>query len=54
MVVLSSSVTMKDGHTFNTCEKITFIASVKPLIHGQINLIKFIESNKFDNAYSKI
>ena len=26
---------------------------VKPLIHGQINLIKFIESNKFDNVYSK-
>ena len=22
--------------------------------HGQINLIKFVESNKFDNAYSKI
>ena len=28
--------------------------SVKPLIHGQINLIKVIESNKFDNVYSKI
>ena len=26
----------------------------KPLIHGQINLIKFIESNKFDNVYSQI
>ena len=26
----------------------------KPLMHGQINLIKFIESNKFDNVYSKI
>ena len=25
---------------------------LKPLIHGQINLIKFIESNKFDNVYS--
>ena len=29
-------------------------ASLKPLIHGQINLIKFIESNKFENVYSKI
>ena len=29
--------------------------SIKPLIHGQINLIKFIESNKFDiNVYCKI
>ena len=27
---------------------------LKPLIHGQINLIKFIESNKFVNVYSKI
>ena len=27
---------------------------LKPLIHGQINLIKFIEPNKFDNIYSKI
>ena len=25
-----------------------------PLIHGQINFIKFVESNKFDKAYSKI
>ena len=25
-----------------------------PLIHGQINLIKFIKSNKFDNVHSKI
>ena len=25
-----------------------------PLIHGQINLIKFVESNKFDKVYSKI
>ena len=25
-----------------------------PLIHGQINLIKFVESNKFDNVYNKI
>ena len=25
-----------------------------PLIHGQINLNKFVESNKFDNVYSKI
>ena len=24
-----------------------------PLIHGQINLIKFVESNKFDKVYSK-
>ena len=24
------------------------------LIHGQINLIKFVESNKFDKVYSKI
>ena len=24
-----------------------------PLTHGQINFIKFIESNKFDNAYNK-
>ena len=23
-------------------------------MHGQINLIKFIESNEFDNVYSKI
>ena len=23
------------------------------LIHGQINLIKFVESNKFDKVYSK-
>ena len=30
------------------------IPRIKPLIHGQINLIKFIESNKFDNVYSKI
>ena len=30
------------------------ITYIKPLIHGQINLIKFIESNKFDNVYSKI
>ena len=28
--------------------------ALKPLIHGQINLIKFIESNKFDNVYSKV
>ena len=27
--------------------------SNKPLRHGQINLIKFIESNKFDNEYGK-
>ena len=27
---------------------------LKPLIHDQINLIKFIESNKFDNVYSKV
>ena len=25
-----------------------------PLIYCQINLIKFVESNKFDNVYSKI
>ena len=25
-----------------------------PLLRGQINLIKFVESNKFDGAYSKI
>ena len=25
-----------------------------PLIHGQINLIKLIESNEFDNVYNKI
>ena len=24
-----------------------------PLIHGQINFIKFVELNKFDNVYSK-
>ena len=30
------------------------ICTVKPLIHGQINLIKFIESDKFDNVYCKI
>ena len=30
------------------------LKEVKPLIHGQINLIKFIELNKFDNVYSKI
>ena len=30
------------------------ILKLKPLIHGQINLIKFIESNKFDNVYSQI
>ena len=24
------------------------------LIHSQINLIKFVQSNKFDNVYSKI
>ena len=29
-------------------------AVLKPLIHGQINLIKFIESNKFDNVNTKI
>ena len=28
--------------------------NIKPLIHGQINLIEFIESGKFDNAHSKI
>ena len=28
--------------------------SLKPLIRSQINLIKFIASNKFDNVYSKI
>ena len=27
---------------------------IKPQIHGQINLIKFIESNKFENVYCKI
>ena len=26
----------------------------EPVIHGQIDLIKFVESNKFDNVYSKI
>ena len=26
----------------------------EPVIHGQIDLIKFDESNKFDNVYSKI
>ena len=25
-----------------------------PVIHGQINLIRFAELNKFDNVYSKI
>ena len=25
-----------------------------PLIHGQINFMKFVESNKFGNVYSKI
>ena len=25
-----------------------------PLMHGQINLIKFIISNKFDNVHGKI
>ena len=34
----------------NSCSGVYF----KPLIHGQINLIKFIESNKFGNVYSKI
>ena len=27
---------------------------LKALIHGQTNLIKIIESNKFDKVYSKI
>ena len=27
---------------------------LKPLMQGQIDLIEFIESNKFDNLYSKI
>ena len=31
-----------------------FLEDFKPLIHGQINLTKFIESNKFDNVYSQI
>ena len=26
---------------------------LSPLIHREINLIKFIESDKFDNVYSK-
>lgn len=26
----------------------------KPLRHDEINLIKFVETNKFDNVYSKI
>ena len=30
------------------------IPKLKLLIHGQINLIKSIESNKFDTVYSKI
>ena len=34
----------------NSCSGVYF----KPLIHGQINLIKFIELNKFGNVYSKI
>ena len=25
-----------------------------PLVHGQINMIKFVESNEFNNVYSKI
>ena len=33
---------------------LTWYGFLKPLIHGQINLIKFIESNKFGNVYSKI
>ena len=36
------------------CFKIARLAiqrnPIKPLIHGQINLIKFIESNKCDNV----
>ena len=28
--------------------------SRSPLIHGQINLIKFVESNKFDKVNRKI
>ena len=28
--------------------------NIKPLIHSQINLIKFVESDKFDNACNKI
>ena len=31
-----------------------FKETIKPLIRGQINLVKFIESDKFDNVYSKI
>ena len=27
---------------------------MKELIHGQINFIKFVEPNKFDNVYIKI
>ena len=27
---------------------------LKPLMHGQANLIKFVESNKIDNVYSQI
>ena len=31
-----------------------FDIALKSLIHGQINLIRFVESNKFDNVFSKI
>ena len=30
------------------------LLKLKSLIHDQINLIKFTESNKFDNEHSKI
>ena len=31
----------------------TRVIYLTPLTHGQINFIKFIESNKFDNVYNK-
>ena len=30
------------------------VLRLKPLMHGQIGLVRFVESNKFDNVYCKI
>ena len=39
---------------FMKCPERKISQCILPLIHGQINLIKFIESNKYDNVFGKI
>ena len=42
----------KESNAVNLPNQLT--NQLSTLLHSQLNLIKFIESNKFDNAYSTI